>query len=57
MKIRNATIKDFAYLLKLVKNMRKELAEGNDKVVDFHLSIIEKNLGLYLAERNIREEM
>lgn len=57
MKIRNVTNADFANLLHLVKSMRKELAEGNDKVVDFHLSIIEKNLGLYLAERNIREEM
>lgn len=57
MKIRNATNADFVNLLYLVKNMRKELAEGNDKVVDFHLSIMEKNLGLYLAERNIREEM
>jgi N-acetylglutamate synthase-like GNAT family acetyltransferase len=57
MKIRNATIKDFAYLLKLVKDMRKELKDENYKVVDFHLSIIEKNLGLYLAERNIRGGM
>ena len=55
MKIRNATNADFANLLYLVKNMRKELKDEKYKVVDFHLSIIEKNLGLYLAERNIKE--
>lgn len=51
MKIRNATDEDFLTLLHLVKNMRVELVAGNDKAVDFQLSVLEKSLGLYLAER------